>query len=190
MDPLDSATRITLDEADSLGIPALVREVENGRAQVILRDGKPVAVMMSLEQFEQLRQDQTEGLASAGADAAPVTPAKTPGPFRPVDPATHPLLGKWRIVEMALWDRDYLDMEEPAYITFNERGGGEFVFGLVYGSLDCGYSPRSIDFTWVGNDEMDDASGDGWAELQDDGTVMGEIAFFQGDESEFKAQRW
>jgi PHD/YefM family antitoxin component YafN of YafNO toxin-antitoxin module len=186
----DRLHRISISDASELGISSLVREVENGHAQVILRDDKPVAVMMSLEQFEQLRQTQKEGLASAGADDAPETLTKAPGPFRPVDPATHPLLGKWRIVEMALWDRDYLDMEEPAYIAFNERGGGEFVFGLVYGSLDCGYSPRSIDFTWVGNDEMDDASGDGWAELQDDGTVAGEIAFFQGDESEFRARPW
>jgi len=25
-----------------------------------------------------------------------------------------PLAGKWRIVEMTLWDKDFLDMVEPA----------------------------------------------------------------------------
>jgi hypothetical protein len=34
----------------------------------------------------------------------------------------HPLLGKWRIVEMALWDRDFLDLVEPASISFDAQG--------------------------------------------------------------------
>jgi hypothetical protein len=25
------------------------------------------------------------------------------------------LIGKWRIIEMELWDKNYLDMVEPAY---------------------------------------------------------------------------
>ena len=35
-----------------------------------------------------------------------------------------PLSGKWRIVEMALWDKDFLDMMEPAYIAFDGQVGG------------------------------------------------------------------
>ena len=46
-----------------------------------------------------------------------------------------PLSGKWRIVEMALWDKDFLDMMEPAYIAFDGRAGGEFAFGCVIPSL-------------------------------------------------------
>src|SRR3954466_6681843 len=30
----------------------------------------------------------------------------------------NPLLGRWRITEMELWDTDFVDMLEPAYITF------------------------------------------------------------------------
>lgn len=37
---------------------------------------------------------------------------------------------------------------------------------------------------------MDEASGSGSAELDDDGTISGEIAFHLGDESTFKARRW
>jgi hypothetical protein len=107
-----------------------------------------------------------------------------------IDLATHPLIGKWRIVEMELWDRDYLDMQEPAYIAFNTRGSGEFVFGLVNGWLDCWYAPRSIEFTWEGNDEMEHVSGAGSAELEDSGTLTGDIRFHLGDESAFKAHRW
>jgi hypothetical protein len=47
------------------------------------------------------------------------------------------LKGKWRIVEMELWDKDFLDMMDPAYIAFDGKAGGEFAFGCVTGSLHC-----------------------------------------------------
>ena len=37
---------------------------------------------------------------------------------------------------------------------------------------------------------MDQASGDGWAELQKDGSLTGEIRFHNGDDLTFKARRW
>ena len=51
------------------------------------------------------------------------------------------LIGKWRIVWADLWNRDYLDLVEPAYITFHDSGHGEFAFGAVNGGQDCEYSP-------------------------------------------------
>ena len=51
------------------------------------------------------------------------------------------LIGKWRIIEMGLWDKDYLDMVEPAYIQFKANGLGEFKFGCVVGGLDCTLLP-------------------------------------------------
>src|SRR3954464_7863979 len=59
----------------------------------------------------------------------------------------NPLLGRWRITEMELWDTDFVDMLEPAYITFEAKGGGEFVFGAVRGDLDCRYGPDGVRFT-------------------------------------------
>ena len=102
----------------------------------------------------------------------------------------HSLLGKWRIIEMELWDSDFLDLVEPAYIRFDAQGHGEFVFGAVQGSLHCRYSPASVRFTWQGSDEMDPASGAGDAELDEDGLLTGEIRFHAGDDSTFKARRW
>jgi hypothetical protein len=99
-------------------------------------------------------------------------------------------LGKWRIVEADLWDRDYLDLVEPAHITFEDDGLGEFAFGCVHGGLDCEYSQRTIFFTWQGFDEMDEVNGDGSAELDDDGSLEIEIRFHLGDEATLKAQRW
>jgi hypothetical protein len=37
---------------------------------------------------------------------------------------------------------------------------------------------------------MDHACGDGDADLEEDGTLSGEIRFHRGDESSFTARRW
>jgi hypothetical protein len=75
-------------------------------------------------------------------------------------------------------------------LASDDQGGGEFCFGAVTGTLDCSYAKVSIHFTWEGSDEMDEASGDGYAELRDDGSITGEITFHRGDESSFNAARW
>ncbi len=100
------------------------------------------------------------------------------------------LKGKWRIAAMEMWGTDFLDMLEPAYIAFDGKGSGEFLFGCVTASLDCADTPGGADFTWQGHNEMDEASGDGFAELDDDGSLTGEIRFHNGDESGFKASPW
>jgi hypothetical protein len=99
-------------------------------------------------------------------------------------------IGKWRIVETDLWDADYLDMLEPAFIAFKKDGQGEFRFGCSNAGLDCEYSPTTVHFTWQGFDEMDEVCGDGFAQVEDDGTLSGEIAFHLGDEATFKATKW
>jgi hypothetical protein len=105
-------------------------------------------------------------------------------------PRKRSLIGKWRIIKMELWDKDYLDMVEPAYIQFKANGLGEFKFGCVACGTDCDFSNEDAEFTFQGHDEMDEVSGSGWAELNADGTLNGEISFHLGDESTFKAQKW
>ncbi len=100
------------------------------------------------------------------------------------------LKGKWRIVETELWDSDYLDLVEPAYIALDDKGRGEFAFGAVNATLDCAFTPSGVEFTWEGFDEMDEVSGSGWADLEPDGSLTGEIAFHNGDETAFKARPW
>lgn len=102
---------------------------------------------------------------------------------------TPPILGRWRIIATDLWDKDYLDMLGPAHITFQADGAGEFAFGVVTAGLQCYYSSDGASFTWAGFDEMDEISGDGSADLADDGTLEGEICFYNGDEAQFKARR-
>ena len=99
------------------------------------------------------------------------------------------ILGKWRILELPGYEDDYADMMEPAYILF-EATRGEFAFGCVTGSFGGTGQSDAVAFDWDGADEMDEARGDGWAELQGDGSLVGEITFHNGDESGFIARRW
>ncbi len=63
------------------------------------------------------------------------------------------LIGRWRIVEADLWDRDYLDLVEPACLTIGKDGHGAFAFGVVNATLDLEYSRRIVFFRWSGFDE-------------------------------------
>ena len=99
------------------------------------------------------------------------------------------VIGRWRIVESDMWDRDYLDLVEPASITIDRGGRGELAFGVVNASLDLEYSQTVVFFTFEGSDEGDEVNGSGSAELLDDGTLEIEIAFHLGDEAVLRAKR-
>ena len=105
-------------------------------------------------------------------------------------PADCLVIGKWRIVEADLWDGDYLDLVEPAYISFQKHGHGEVAFGAMQAGLDLEYARSLVFFTWAGTDEMDEVNGSGCAELNDDGTLSIEFSYHLSDEAELKARRW
>lgn len=92
--------------------------------------------------------------------------------------------GKWRIVETPGYD-----MASPgSYILFDEDGG-EFAFDCLTGSIHGACEGAAVEFDWDGNDEMDPASGDGWVELQNDGSLKGEVCLHDGDDIPFIARR-
>lgn len=103
-------------------------------------------------------------------------------------PADCRLIGRWRIVEADLWDRDYLDLVEPAALTIRADGHGEIIFGAMQAGLDLEYGRSIVFFTWAGFDEMDEVGGTGSAELLDDGTLEIEFAYHLGDEAVLKAE--
>jgi len=105
-------------------------------------------------------------------------------------PKTCKLLGKWRITKSDLWDKDYLDLVEPAHAIFQDDGHGEIAFGAMNAGLDLEYAKTMVFFTWEGFDEMDEVRGSGSAELNDDGTLSIEFAYHNGDEAELTARRW
>jgi hypothetical protein len=71
----------------------------------------------------------------------------------------------------------------------HRHGRGEIAFGALQAGLDIEYSRSSVGFTWEGFDEMDEVSGDGSAELLDDGSIEIEFAYHNGDEAVLKAKR-
>jgi hypothetical protein len=102
--------------------------------------------------------------------------------------------GKWRIVEMELWDRDDLDLVGPAFIEFGADQTGRFAFVAVEASMDYRETPRdgrpAVEFSWEGNDECDPITGRGWAAVTYDGILSGRIYSHLGDDSSFHAARF
>ena len=47
-----------------------------------------------------------------------------------------PLTGRWRIMEMDMWDRDSIDLVEPGFIEFAGDGTGQFGFAEPYARAD------------------------------------------------------
>ena len=62
-------------------------------------------------------------------------------------------------------------------------------FIAVRAWLDVRYDTRDkvpvAEFSWEGVDEGDQRSGRGWAVLQSDGSLVGQIFFHNGDDSGF-----
>lgn len=99
------------------------------------------------------------------------------------------LIGRWWIVDADLWDRGHLDLVEPATITIGAYGHGEIAFGALEAGLDLGYSQSLVHFTWAGFDEIDEVSGNGHAELLDDGAIEVTFAYHNGDKAVLIAKR-
>ena len=104
-------------------------------------------------------------------------------------PTDYLRIGRWRIVEANLWDRGYLNLGGPATINIGADNNGEIAIGALQAGLDLSYSPSMAFFTWAGCDEMDEVTGDGSAELLDDGSIEITFAYHNGDEAILKAKR-
>ena len=97
------------------------------------------------------------------------------------------LVGRWRILQMDLWDRDAIELVGPGFFEFRADGAGNFGFIAVEGWMDCrpvqvGVHP-GVEFTWDGSDDGDPVSGRGTATLQGDGSLHGRIYFHLGDDA-------
>ena len=103
-----------------------------------------------------------------------------------------PFLGHWHIISMTEWDEDSMNAEVQAYIEFDAEGRGQFQFSYVLGDIGYEEGHRDgkpiVEFTWEGMDEFDPVSGRGWAMLEGD-KLIGMIAFDDGDESDFVAEK-
>ena len=107
-------------------------------------------------------------------------------------PVRRSLLGTWRIIETELWEQSDLDEIVEAHLTLGNDHLGEFAFLCVRADVDYRVVERdgvpAIEFSFVGEDEMDPVSGRGWAVLADD-ELRGRLFFHRGDDSAFVARR-
>lgn len=98
----------------------------------------------------------------------------------------------WRIVWMELWDQEYVDMLETGYVKISRDGRGEFMFGVVSGSFHVDPDHAHFDSVWEGSQECDEARGDIYGTLDEEGKegdLCGTLSFWEGDESEYRAVR-
>lgn len=63
-------------------------------------------------------------------------------------PDTCEIIGRWRIVEADLWDRNYLDLVKPAYLKIGKEGWAEFAFGAVQAGGEIEYARTIVFFRW------------------------------------------
>lgn len=101
--------------------------------------------------------------------------------------------GRWRILEMYVWDHDVLDLGEEAHLSFEGVSDGEIAFVAVKGFLDVRYGSRDgsacAEFSWQGHDDAEEASGRGWVTLGTAGRLVSHIFIYQGDDSGFVCER-
>lgn len=103
------------------------------------------------------------------------------------------VVGRWRVVEMDLWDREAVELLGPAFFEFGADGTGSFRFIAVEGWMEgreaCRDGRPAVEFAWRGSDGGDPARGRGWAKLCEDGSLVGRVYFYLGDDSAFRSLR-
>ncbi len=102
-------------------------------------------------------------------------------------------VGKWKITDMEQWDQEYIDLMEPGYYLFDNKGMGEFVFGTVSGFIDCRYDDaedtEKVEYSWEGTSDMDLVCGRGWFKLTENGQLYGRLFIHNSDDSWVKADK-
>jgi hypothetical protein len=89
--------------------------------------------------------------------------------------------GKWHVLATPGYD-----MAVAGAYIFLGKAGGEFTFYCLTGAIHGVCDGDAVEFR---NDEREPASGNGWAELQQDGSLEGEISLDNGDDIPFIARR-
>ena len=100
------------------------------------------------------------------------------------------LAGKWRIVEMELWQPRYIDLVEPGYIEFIEPQYGSIHFGCIYADIHYRVNKQGrVEYSFAGQDEGKEILGSGWAKINKKQQLSGRIFIQYGDNSWFKAEK-
>ncbi len=102
------------------------------------------------------------------------------------------IIGTWRMTESEIWDRDALDLVQPAHVTLDPGGLGSIGFVAVEGGIDYRCTQRDgkpcVEFSWEGVDEGDQVCGRAWGFIDGD-RMEGRLFIHFGDETSFVAVR-
>lgn len=99
--------------------------------------------------------------------------------------------GTWDVVSSPDFDVEYLALSGAPYVTLRQNGRfvkGEYGIGVMRGTINGGAYDDSIDFHFRGNDEMEDAFGEGEATLEGERLVLG-LRQYHGDEYVFHCEQ-
>jgi hypothetical protein len=99
--------------------------------------------------------------------------------------------GTWDVVSSPDFDDEYLALDGGSYITLRQNGifvKGEYSIGVQSGTLDGGAHDDFVDFHFQGADEMEDAFGEGEANLDGERLIF-ELWHYRGDEYTFECVR-
>ena len=101
--------------------------------------------------------------------------------------------GRWRIVEMDVWDNDFLDLVEEAHLTLTGEANGEIAFGALKGFLDPRYGSRDgaacAEFSWEASTATDRPAGRGWGAFGTPGRLVGHCYIHDVVDSAFICER-
>ena len=95
------------------------------------------------------------------------------------------------VVSSPDFDAAYLHLTGDPYVTLRQRGDfvkGEYRIGVMYGMINGSAHSDFVDFHFQGNEEMEDAFGEGEATLDGDRLVF-ELWHHNGDEYTFECER-
>ena len=99
--------------------------------------------------------------------------------------------GKWRLT-MPDFDQATMDLCEPAFIEFSD-GHGSFHFICVYAEMtriSLAKRTGKTKFMFSGHDDnYDEISGRGWAEISEGGDLKGHLHFSNDEDYDFTGTR-
>ena len=99
--------------------------------------------------------------------------------------------GTWDIVSSLDFDDEYLRLDRAPYVSLCQKGKfvkGEYEIGVMCGTINGGAHSDFIDFDFGGNDEMEEAFGEGQATLEGERLIF-ELWQYHGDEWTFICER-
>jgi hypothetical protein len=89
------------------------------------------------------------------------------------------------------FDDEYLRLTGTPYVTLRQNGDfvkGEYQIGVQSGTINGGAHSDFFDFDFEGNDEMEEAFGEGEATLEGERLIF-ELRQYHGDEYTFVCER-